>query len=170
MSVDVNLTEQTRALGGEFLSIMASDDPKDLARLREILHEDFIWYCPASMEDPFGLPGGEEHGFEGLRDVTNLDKAIYMDANDTVEGANTTFHFAIAENNYYIVQFETSCTCWEGSPYHNVYCMVLETRDGKVYSFREHADTKQCDAWGGTPEKLAAVKERLKKLRAGEPL
>jgi ketosteroid isomerase-like protein len=155
--------EENKAIVGQFLSGGVSSD-ESLA----LVTDDFRWVGPRSMTVLFEN-GHSLDGKEALRDLPNLDKALYRGYE--VGGDASNVHFMIAAEDFVIMEFDAKFTGFEGEAYHNYYCLVFVLRDGKIAEVREHADTLY--VWNtlfGTPEKVSAVQARLKALRAGEPL
>jgi ketosteroid isomerase-like protein len=155
--------EENKATVGTFLANGVSSDASIA-----MVTDDFRWVGPRSMEFLFeGAPARE--GGESLRDIPFLDKALYRGYDPNAE--NSSVHFMIAEGDIVVMEFDAAFTGWEGEKYHNFYCLVFVLRDGKIAEVREHADTKY--VWNtllDTPDKQAAVSDRLRLLRAGEEL
>jgi hypothetical protein len=128
-----------------------------------MLTDDFVWRAPGSFKQFFGSGHGILHG----RDLSQLDllsQALYQDAD--MEGS-PNFPLIVAENNTVVLECDVEKTLHDGSDYHNRYCMVINVRDGKIAEVREHTDTLHSEqAIMGTPQKKAAVLERLGRLRA----
>jgi uncharacterized protein len=130
--------------------------------------DDFRWIGPASLHFMFG-DGHALAGREGLKDIPNLDKAIYKGYEVTPGHSNV--HFMIAEGDVVVMEFDASFTTFEGEPYHNEYCLVFIVRDGKIAEVREHVDSHYSyEVCFGTPEKMAGAMDRLARLRAGETI
>jgi hypothetical protein len=129
-----------------------------------MLTDDFVWRAPESTKHLFGAGDGVLRGRD-LGQLDLLNQALYKDANTTAESTN--FHFIIAEGNTVVLEFDATKTLHDGGTYHNQYCMVVHVRDGKIAEVREHADTLYSEqVIMGTPQKMAAVTERLDRLRA----
>jgi uncharacterized protein len=151
--------EENKALVSEFLANGVSSDAAIA-----MVTEDFRWDGPRSMEFLFES-GHALEGPESLRGLPFLDHALYKGYESG--GKNTNVHFMIAEGDIVVMEFDARFTGWEGEQYHNFYCLVFIIRDGRIAEVREHADTKY--VWNTlleTPEKQAAVTERLRQLRS----
>jgi hypothetical protein len=155
--------DENKAIVGAFLANGVSSDASIA-----MVTDDFRWVGPRSMH--FLFEGGHAlEGGESLRGLPHLDHALYQGYAADGEHANT--HFLIAEGDIVVMEFDAKFSGWEGEAYHNHYCLVFVLRDGKIAEVREHADTKYVwDTLLDTPEKQAAVAERLRRLRAGEAL
>jgi hypothetical protein len=134
---------------------------------RAMVTSDFVWQAPRSEAELFGSPDAALHGPDELRLLPAIDKAVYADFG----GADSNPHIPllIAEGDNVVMEFEASFTTHTGEPYHNYYVFVIRVEDGKIAELREHADTKYFDEIVmGTPDKRAAVLERLARLRTEE--
>ena len=133
----------------------------------EMVTDDFRWVGPKSMAEIF--PDGEAVlvGRDGLRDLPNLDKALYRGYDASAH--NSSVHFMIADGDIVVMEFDAKFTGFEGEAYHNNYCLVFFLRDGKVAKVHEHVDSQYSyELMMGTPEKKAGVLDRLARLRRGE--
>ena len=134
---------------------------------RAMVTPDFVWQAPRSEADLFGSPDAALHGPDELRGLPAIDKAVYADF--AVAGTNSANTVMIAEGDLVMMEFEAKFTTHTGEPYHNYYVFVIRVEDGKIAELREHADTKYFDeVVMGTPEKRAAVFDRLARLRTEE--
>lgn len=128
--------------------------------------DDFEFIGPPSEGELFG---GDRvlHGREGLASVIYTDKAVY----DFTKPYEVNVHWMIAEGDIVVRSFDASFITHEGEQYHNEYIMVVRVRDGKIVEMRDYADTHlHHTITRGTPEKHAAVMDRLARLRAGEEI
>jgi hypothetical protein len=157
----VPTAEENKAIVQTFLRNGVSSDASIA-----MVTDDFRWIGPRSME--FLFEGGHSlNGGESLRGLPYLDHALYTG----YKSGQANVHFMIAEGDIVVMEFDSKFTGWEGEAYHNFYCLIFILRDGKIAEIREHADTKY--VWNtllDTPEKKAAVEDRLRRLRAGETL
>jgi hypothetical protein len=134
-----------------------------------MVSDDFQWIGPPSMAELFGNDEGVLRGREGLAGLPFIDKALYKGYVETEESANANIHFMIAEGDIVVMEFDAAYTTYDGDSYHNQYCIVIRVRDDKICEVREHADTRYSfEVCMGTPEKRAAVHDRLARLRAGQ--
>jgi ketosteroid isomerase-like protein len=155
---------ENKALVQKWLGAGVSS-PEGLA----LVTDDFRWIGPASMHFMFEDGDGVIKGREGLQDLPNLDKAIYK-GYEVGEG-NSNVHFMIAEGDIVVMEFDAGFVTFDGEPYHNQYCLVIKVRDGLIAEVREHVDSHYSyEVCFGTPEKMAGAMDRLRRLRAGEPL
>jgi len=126
--------------------------------------EDFRWQGPRSEAELFSSPDAALHGRNGLRTLPAIDHAVYANYDDVV--GSTNIHFMIAEDDLVVFEFDSEFVTHEGEPYHNHYCMVVRVVEGKIAEVREHSDTLYFhEVVMGTPEKRAAVLERIGRLR-----
>jgi hypothetical protein len=154
--------EESKALVMKWLSQGVSS-PESLA----MVTDDFKWIMPKSMAFMSEDGSGVLQGPKGLEDVPNLDKAIYKGYEVSDSGSNV--HFVIAEGVVVVMEFDAAFMTFEGEAYHNQYCLVFITRDGKIAEVREHVDSHYSyDVCFGTGEKMAGAMDRLRRLRAGE--
>jgi len=73
----------------------------------------------------------------------------------------------VAEGDVVVMELDGARTTHDGDSYRNAYCITVQVRDGKIVKVREHADTLYNEqVCMGTPEKQAAVLDRLARLRA----
>jgi ketosteroid isomerase-like protein len=127
--------------------------------------EDFRWQAPRSEAELFGSPDAALHGRDGLRALPAIDKAVYANYDEAV--GSTKIHFMLAEDDLVVFEFDSEFVTHDGDSYHNHYCMVVLVAAGKIAEVREHSDTLYFhDVVMGTPEKRAAVLERLNRLRS----
>jgi ketosteroid isomerase-like protein len=164
-SEEAGMTEvDPKALVKRWLSLGISS-PEALA----LVTDDFQWVGPPSMHLLFETDGGALTGQDALRDIPNLDKALYRGYE--VGHGNSNVHFMIAEGDIVVMEFDAAFTTFEGEAYHNQYCLVIFVRDGKIAKVHEHADTHYVwDVCLGTSQKRSGVLDRLKHLRAGEEI
>jgi ketosteroid isomerase-like protein len=126
----------------------------------EMLADDFVWHTP---KGPAALlSGGDPHfGRDALAQLGVIERAAYRG------GAEYDMVFCIAKDEWVVMQLNVTSTSHDGDVYANVYVMTIRCRDGKIAELWEHADTKLWwDAIVGTPEKYAAVEQRLAAERA----
>src|SRR5687767_9556818 len=117
--------EESKALVGQFLAQGVSSPES-----RAMVTDDFKWITPASLRFMSEDGSGVIKGPDGLKDIPNLDKAIYQGYE--VEESNSNVHFMIAEGDIVVMEFDAGFTTYEGEPYHNQYCLVFVCRDGKI--------------------------------------
>lgn len=131
--------------------------------------DEFVWRWPPSMAEIFENSDASQRGREGLARLEYLDRALY--ANYQAGETATNVHFLIAEDDVAVMEFDAAFTTHEGEQYHNEYCLVVRVAGDKIAEVREHADTLYSHrVCMGTPEKRAAVLDRLARLRSGEDL
>lgn len=93
--------------------------------------------------------------------------ASYKGYVETEQTSN--IHFMIAEGDIVVMEFDSAQTTHDGDSHHNEHCLVIRVRDNKICEVREHADSHYSfEVCMGTPEKRAAVHDRLARLRAGQ--
>ena len=126
--------------------------------------DDFRWQGPRSEAELFGSADAALHGRDELRTLPAIDHAVYANYAEAV--GSTNIHFMIAEDDLVVFEFDSEFLTHEGETYHNYYCMVVRVAEGKIAEVREHSDTLYFhDVVMVSPEKRAAVLERLDKLR-----
>ena len=152
--------DENKAIVKKFFSLGFGADES-----RALVVEDFRWIGPASLEFVFDRETHANRGPELLKDLPNIEAALYK--RSELESASTNLHFIIAEDDIVVLEFDARRTTFEDESYRNNYCLVFFMRDGKIAKVHEHVDSHY--SWNlcfNTPEKRDGVLDRLGRLRA----
>ena len=129
---------------------------RDLAAMRDLLHDDFTWHIAVTEPGVEKLRPLQSKLLEGKN--LSWEKAIYNkeETLQIFEGIfATTSQFSIKPYSY-TAQDDRVAVELVGDAYNfdknrvykNLYCYMLQVRDGKLVLFREYQDTLLLfDAW-----------------------
>lgn len=63
-------------------------------------------------------------------------------AGELVDGIRLNISNVVAEGNYVVIEATGESKTKTGGTYNNIYCYVIEVRDGKIIEMREYLDTE----------------------------
>jgi uncharacterized protein len=99
---------------------------------RDSMAEDFRWTLIGTTK--------WSGTYEGRRAV--IDQLLRPLTAQFADQYTNTAHRIIAEGDYVVVECRGRVTTKSGKPYHNSYCWVCRTADGKLRELTEYMDTE----------------------------
>jgi ketosteroid isomerase-like protein len=116
-----------------FLKFFETLSSGDLARVRELFHEDAVWQVQVK-----GIAGeGEHRGRKGI-----VDDFLAPVRGMFKPGDPKIIMTSIASKGPLVIGESIGRgTFADGRPYENLYAWAVEIRDGKVYRLREYMDS-----------------------------
>lgn len=129
---------------------------RDIDGFHDLFHEKFQWHIAVTEPGVSELRPLQSNLLKGRN--LSWDKAIY-DKMETIEIFGGIFkkaaeftikpHSYTSQNNRIAVELLGSAyNAEQNRRYNNIYCYMLEIRDGKIILFREYQDTLLLfDAW-----------------------
>lgn len=105
----------------------------DLDTVRPLLHEDATWEAMAKK-----IPGTGKHvGHKGiLDDFLGPVRGLFEDGDPKV-----FIKTIISQGDLVAAETEAKGKFRNGKDYHNLYCWMIEIKDGKVFYLREYMDS-----------------------------
>ncbi len=127
-------TDTNKEIVAGILHALVEDDA---AAMRPVVHDDVIWWVPASASKRFGL-GRPLQGWDDI-DWFGGDGWKGFQAGSSV----LTIHHLVAEGDLVSAHYHRSATRLDGADYDAEYNILFRLVDGLVVEVWEIADTAQ---------------------------
>ena len=122
--------EQNEQLVKDFFNTLSTGD---LEKVRPMLHKDATWSAMARE-----IPGSGDHkGRDYIIDEFLAPVRGLFEEGDPKIKVKTV----IGKGNFVAAETEGLGQLKNGKTYHNLYCWMIEIKDGKIYWLREYMDS-----------------------------
>lgn len=126
-------TEDSRALVQEVWKRFAEHD---VARIREVFHEDAEWIAPPANATALALEMTDH-----LRGATEIAEFVAHGFQRLFHDSRVRFTGFFADGPVVVVEEVMNAVLPNGLNYELAYCFIFECRDGRVARVREYMDT-----------------------------